>query len=169
MAGDFEVEDFSRRSKTSELDRRELPGATHLARLRKHAPRRADFGIEMPPMLVGRMHDREQRAADYHQRAIAVVEKATNLIALDVEAQFLKWQEAAAEIKEFSEILPIATALPDKVQKLQPKDFTGPALVQANTTAVMVRTQLNDALHIHALALVGLERATAGAFTLHSK
>jgi len=125
------------------------------------------IGLEMPPMLVGRMNDRAQRASDYDQRANAVVEKTTNLVTLDVEAQFLKWQEAAEEIKEFMEILPIAVALPDKVQKLQPKDFTGPALVQANVTSVMVRTQLNDALHMHALALVGLERATAGAFTLH--
>lgn len=125
------------------------------------------IGLEMPPMLVGRMRDRAQRASDFNQRAIAVVEKTTNLVALDVEAQYLKWQEAVEEIRELMEILPIAQALPDKVHKLQPKEFTGSALIQANVTSVMVRTQLNDALHMHALALVGLERATAGAFRLH--
>jgi outer membrane protein TolC len=125
------------------------------------------IGLEMPPMLVGRMRDRSQRAADFNQRAIAVVEKTTNLVTLDVEAQYLKWQEAVEEIKELSEILPLAKALPDRVQKLNAQEFTGSALIQANTTSVLVRTQLNDALHMHALALVGLERATAGAFRMH--
>ena len=37
-------------------------------------------------------------------------------------------------------------------------------MIDANLTSITVRTQLNDALHTHALGLAGLERATAGAF-----
>ena len=33
--------------------------------------------------------------------------------------------------------------------------------------AIQVRTQLNDEMHIHALALAGLERATAGGFRIY--
>ena len=46
-------------------------------------------------------------------------------------------------------------------------DLTGVAIIQANLTAIQVRTQLNDEMHIHALALAGLERSTAGAFRIY--
>lgn len=125
------------------------------------------FTIEMGAMLAGRKADRVQRATDLHQRANAVVDKTTNLVSLDVEAQFLKWQEAVEEIQELSGIQKIALELPDKVLKLNPNEFTSQAVIQANFTAIMVRTQLNDAMHMHALALAGLERATAGAFRVY--
>lgn len=121
-------------------------------------------GPEMPPMIIGRVHDRVQRAADFHQRALAVVDKTTNLVTLDVEAQYLKWREAAEEVRDLSDILDVASKLPDRVYNLNPKDYTSQALINANMTAAMVKSQLNDAKHMHALALAGLERATAGAF-----
>jgi hypothetical protein len=33
--------------------------------------------------------------------------------------------------------------------------------------AINVRTSLNDQMHLHALSLAGLERATAGAFRIY--
>jgi outer membrane protein TolC len=125
------------------------------------------IGPEFPVKLIGRMRDRVQRASDFSVRATAVVEKATSLASLDVEAQYFKWVEAAEEVKDLREILPIAKSLPKRVQDLAPKEFTSSALIQANVTSVMVRTQLNDAEHTHALALAGLERATAGAFRVY--
>jgi outer membrane protein TolC len=126
------------------------------------------FSIEMPAVLSGRKPDRVQRARDLSDRAQAVVDKAHNLISLDVEAQFLKWQEAVEDIQGLQKIYGIAQQLPDQVLKLvQGKDLTGPAIVQANLVAINVRTQLNDQLHIHAIALAGLERATAGAFRVY--
>jgi hypothetical protein len=50
---------------------------------------------------------------------------------------------------------------------LDPADFTANAVISANITAVMVQSQLNEAKHMHALALAGLERATAGAFRVY--
>jgi outer membrane protein TolC len=122
------------------------------------------IGPEMPVFLVGRKADRAQRAADLGQRANAVVEKTTNLVSLDVEAQYLKWQEAAEEVQDLKSIEKLARDLPVRVQQLNPNEFTSQAIIQANVTAIMVRTNLNDAMHMHALALAGLERATAGAF-----
>jgi outer membrane protein TolC len=119
---------------------------------------------EMPTMLAGRKHDRMARAADFAARANAVVDKTTSLVALDVESQYFKWVEAAEDIEDLSAILKTATDLPKKVQDLDPADFTASAVIQANFTSVMVRSQLNEARHNHALALTGLERATAGAF-----
>ena len=125
------------------------------------------FAIEYPSMLVGFRRDRLTRAQALNDRAVAVVDKANNLVSLDVEAQYLKWQEAAEDVANLSGIQKIARDLPQKVQDLQPKDFTGSSVIQANITAVMVRTELNDAMHLHALALAGLERATAGAFRVY--
>ncbi len=125
------------------------------------------FGIEMPAQLAGRRADRVARAAALHQRANAVVDKTTSLVALDTEAQFLKWQEAAEGVEDLSSVIAMALQLVKDVQALDPTQFTSGAVIQANITSVMVRTQLNDAKHMHALALAGLERATAGAFRIY--
>ena len=130
--------------------------------------RPAAIGIEMPPMIAGRKRDREARASALNDRAAAVVDKANSLVALDVEAQYLNWHEAVEDVESLKSIEKIAQGLPDRVQKLQPKDFTSSAVIQANITAIMVRTELNDAMHMHALALAGLERATAGAFRVQT-
>jgi outer membrane protein TolC len=126
------------------------------------------IGLEMPPMLAGRKWDRVQRARDLNDRASAVVEKTNNLVSLDVEAQYLKWQEAVEEIQYLRSIYETAQKLPDQVLKLvQGKDLTSTQIIQANLTAILVRTSLNDEMHTHALALAGLERATAGAFRVY--
>jgi hypothetical protein len=122
------------------------------------------FAPEMPTMLAGRKADRVARASDFAARAAAVVDKTTSLVALDVEAQYLKWLEAAEDIEDLSAVVKLSKDLPGKVQELDPTDFTATAVIQANVQAVTVRSQLNEARFNHVLALVGLERATAGAF-----
>ena len=125
------------------------------------------FSLEMPSILAGRKADRVHRASDLAGRARAVVDKAHNLVSLDVEVQYLKWQEAVEDIQNLSEIQKVARELPGRVEKLAAKDFTSAAVIQANITAIMVRTQLNEQMHMHALALAGLERATAGYFRIY--
>ncbi len=122
------------------------------------------IGPEIAPMVVGRKADRVQRVTDFAARSSAVVDKTTNLISLDVEAMYLKWQEAVTQVESLARIADKSVGLPKRVQDLNPREFTSSAIIQANTVAIMVRTQLNDALHTHALALAGLERASAGAF-----
>jgi outer membrane protein TolC len=124
------------------------------------------FAPEWPTVLVGRRPDRVDRASALTQRSTAVVDKAQSLVSLDVEAQYFKWKEAITEVTELSTIQKLARELPDRVQKLNPADFTSRAVIDSNITAITVRTQLNDALHMHALGLTGLERATAGAFRI---
>ena len=125
------------------------------------------IGPEMPPSLAGPRRFRIARASDLFQRSTAVVDKATSLVSLDVENQYLKWHEAVESIQSLSGIQDRARGMPDRVQKLEPKDFTSSAVIQATTTAILVQTQLNDHMHMHALALAGLERATAGGFRVY--
>ncbi len=124
------------------------------------------FALEYGTQLAGRKKDRVDRAGHLHDRALAVVDKATNLVSLDVEAQFLKWQEAVTDVENLRGIEALARTLPKKARDADPKNFTSQAVIQANIMAIMVRTQLNDEMHMHALALAGLERATAGAFRI---
>jgi outer membrane protein TolC len=125
------------------------------------------FSIEMAPMLGGRKKDRVQRATDLAQRAAAVVDKAENLVSLEVVAQYLKWQEAVDDIQSLRRIEKLAAEFPKRVQTLNAKEFTSSAVIQANMAAIQVRSQLNEEMHNHALALAGLERATAGAFRVY--
>jgi hypothetical protein len=126
------------------------------------------FAPEYPSLLAGRKSDRAQRARFLDERMSAVVDKAENLVSLDVVAQYLKWQESVEDIQQLRSVYELAQKLPDQVQKLmQGKDLTGVAIIQSNMTAIQVRTQLNDEMHIHALALAGLERATAGGFRIY--
>ena len=98
------------------------------------------FGLEMPIRFAGRKQDRMARSPSaLSDRSGSVGDKANNLVALDVEAQFLKLQEAVEDIQNLTGIQKIAEGLPDRVQKLQPKDFTSSNIIQANTTAIMVR------------------------------
>jgi hypothetical protein len=124
-------------------------------------------GFEMPVGVVGRKADRVQRVQDLLGRANAVVAKTHNLVALDVEIMYLKWKEAVEDIGELQGIVKIAQDLPVRVQDLLPKDYTSSAIIQSNTTSIMTRTQLNEAIYMHALALAGLERATAGGFSIY--
>jgi hypothetical protein len=125
------------------------------------------FAPEMAAVVAGRKRDRMARVSDFAARAAAVVDKTNSLVSLDVEVQYLKWLEAAEDIEELSGIIELARDLPKKVKDLDPTDFTASAVINANITAVTVRGQLNDARYMHALALAGLERATAGAFRVY--
>jgi outer membrane protein TolC len=125
------------------------------------------LGPEYPTMFAGRKADRLARAEELYTRSRAVVDKAINLVSLDVEVQYLNLEESAEAVQSLQGIQKLARDLPGKVQKLNPKDFTSAAVIQANTTAVLVRTQLNEAMHNHAIALAGLERASAGAFRIY--
>ena len=127
------------------------------------------IGMEYPPMLIGSKHNRVARAVALNDRAQAVTDKTYNLISLDVEAMYLKWQEAVTEIQYYSAASKKAGPLLDDIIKKSgdnPGDLTSGPIIQASTIAVMARTQLNEARHTHALALAGLERATAGTFNV---
>ncbi len=128
-----------------------------------HEYRPYAIGLEMPVFMIGKRLDRVDRTAELNARAGAVVEKTTNLVWLDAEAAFSKWQEAVGRIGHLAKARPLAK----KVADLEAKRFNDKAvavddLIRSRTLEEQLRAQYNEALYQHALALAGLERVTAG-------
>jgi outer membrane protein TolC len=127
-------------------------------------------GPEMPTFLVGKRPERVQRASDYATRAQAVVDKTNNLIALEVEANYLKWLEAAEKIRNLQNTPDSAGKIADKVQaRFNEGNVSGEELLRAQTMEDLVRSQYTEALFNQVLGLAALERATAGGYKLTVK
>jgi outer membrane protein TolC len=123
------------------------------------------IGIEMPTLLGGKKADRIQRARAFNARAAAVVDKTRNLITLEVEANYYKWQEALLKLQKLQKTLKLARDVGRSVEeRLQSGNVTGEELIRAQTLEEQSRAQYNDALYMHALGLAGLERVTAGGY-----
>jgi outer membrane protein TolC len=121
----------------------------------------------MPASLAGRKADRIERAQLLTDRASAVVDKTNNLVALEVEATYLKWLEAAQKVKGLEEAPRIAVEITDKVKKEFDKGKVGgEAILRAQGMEEQIAASYNEALYMHALALAALERVTAGGYRL---
>ena len=128
------------------------------------------IGLDVPPMLFGKRDSRVARAQDIHDRTAFVVEKAENLVMLEVEVYYLKWKQASGQIKTLEGSLKLAS----KVAETQAQRFTqqvigGEEYVRAQALRDQTQAEYNDALYQHALALAGLQRSTAGGFQLPRK
>jgi outer membrane protein TolC len=125
------------------------------------------IGIEMPPTLVGKRGDRQARAEDFSARAAAVVDKARNLITLEAEDAYLKWQQNSANAARAHD----AADRGDKLAERILEDFKslGEAVdykevLEARVLASQARAQYNEAKFKVIVALAALERITGGGF-----
>jgi outer membrane protein TolC len=122
---------------------------------------------EMPTLLAGERPDRVQHAQDLHTRAAAALEATRNLIGLEAQDAFIRWQEASREARETREAADTADKLAEDVNK----DFTSGLkvkvedVVNARVLASTARSQYNEYLYREILALIDLERISAGAFS----
>ncbi len=121
---------------------------------------------EMPTTLVGSRADRMARASAFHERARAAVEKTRNLIALDAEDAFRRWEEASAKVPHARRAADAGEGL---AKNLSQAFTTGGNVQAADVTNAQVlgsqaQSQYNQFLYEEILALADLERATEGAF-----
>src|SRR5262245_1086056 len=118
------------------------------------------IGLEMPVFMVGSRWDRVDRAEQFYGRAGAVADKTTNLVVLDAEIAFLKWEEASGRIKHLRRAREISVEYAKLADK-RFQDATGKLapdeLVRARTLEEQTLAQYNEALYLHVLALAGLE------------
>jgi outer membrane protein TolC len=131
-----------------------------------HEYRPGAVGLEMPTMLVGKRSDRVERAHALSARAAAVVDKTRNLIALEVEDAFLKWQEAvqqAAKNRRAAELgEKLAVANLNDLKADQNVVFRD--VLEAVLLGAQARLSYNEAVFHYVNALAALERATGGGF-----
>jgi outer membrane protein TolC len=121
---------------------------------------------EMPTLLVGTMPERVERARSLSERAKAVYHTARNLVALEAEDAFLRWEEAAQEARQARQGADAA----DKLAADLKKDFTARLKVKvedvigAGVLSAQARSQYNEYVYRKILALADLERVTEGGF-----
>jgi outer membrane protein TolC len=121
---------------------------------------------EMPTLLAGSRKERVSRAHSFHARALAAVDVTRNLVVLDAESAYLRWEQASLQAKEAREAAETAESNARDLNK----DYTAGAkvkvddVVNAWVLASQARAQYNEALYRQILALADLERITAGAF-----
>jgi outer membrane protein TolC len=145
----------------SDIHSRQVPQGFHNGEYRPGAQ-----PPEMPTLLAGSRGERVKHAESLHARAEAGLEETRNLIALEAEDAFLRWEEASREA-------PDARAAADTGDKLADdltKQFTSGLkvkvedVVSAQVLASQARSQYNEFVYHEILALIDLERITAGAF-----
>src|SRR5262249_23100386 len=121
---------------------------------------------EMPTMLVGSRAERQKHAQSLHVRARAAAEVARNLIALEAEDAYLRWEEATLQVGPAREAAETGDRLADDLTK----DFTAglkvkvEEVINARVLAAQARSQYNEFLYKQDLALADLERISAGGF-----
>jgi outer membrane protein TolC len=130
------------------------------------------LSLEMPTILPGSRNDRVEQARALSARAAAVADKTRNLIILEAEDAWLRWQEASRKKQKYAEARQKALAynkdmqsgfaLPVEADK--PPKYRFDDVINANLLAAQAKLDYNQALYQADLALAALERATAGGF-----
>lgn len=117
---------------------------------------------EMPTLLAGSRHDRVDQAQTLSARAWAVSEKARHLIALEAEAAFHRWREAATRAERTAaardKARSAATIADEKI-----KDEVG-ELLRMQEMLAQFEVEANENVYRSLLELATLERVTAGGF-----
>ncbi len=169
----YEVDAQSRRllpnSRTfaanSDLHAQAVPGGT--AGSLEDSYRPSALAPEMPPFLSGKRCDRIEQAEAYSARAAAVADKTRDLIGLDVEQAFLRWQEAAAQLPELDQAAGDARKAFDALKERFNAETRGATVSEWLSYGTLRTDLLVEANRVRFRLLVSLahlERATGGAF-----
>jgi outer membrane protein TolC len=95
------------------------------------------------------------------------VQKTTNLITLEVDAAYLKWEEAACKIRILAGTPEMAAKTAKTVQgRFDQGATSGEDLIKARTQEDYAQAQYNEALFTHAVALATIERVTGGGYRM---
>jgi outer membrane protein TolC len=145
----------------SDIHSRQVPQEIHNSEYRP-----GGVPPEYPTLLAGSREERMKHAESLHARAATVVDTTRNLIVLETEDAFLRWEEAKGEADKAREAADAGDKLAEGLRKgrLGGQKVTIEALVNGYVLASQARSQYNEYLYRQILALADLERATAGGF-----
>lgn len=107
-----------------------------------------------------------ERAKAFSARAGAVVEKARNLVRLDAEDAYIRWEEAVKKVAQAHEAARagarLAKATRDAVVGGQHDKIDD--ILTTEVIAAQAQSTYNEALFQQIVSLADLQRATAGGF-----
>lgn len=127
--------------------------------------RPAGVAPEMPATLVGSKCDRVAQARAYNVRAEALADKTRNLIVLEAEQAYFRWEEASRKLPHHEKAAEQAEAVANLLRKRFDTDKTTlDSVLTARNLAGQLRAQANQTRYQLLLALAMLERVTAGGF-----
>jgi outer membrane protein TolC len=120
-------------------------------------------GPEMPAFLAGMPNARAQRACFYYERSLAVLQKANNLITLEVEECCVRLKEQIRQIELLKEASAQAKKLVDDAMVLYRNDqMKTEQLLTIQLLEAQASSSLNEAYFKFGQAIGLLQRATAG-------
>jgi outer membrane protein TolC len=124
------------------------------------------IGLDFPSMFVGPKEIRMQRASDVLGRSAAAAEKVHNLVALEAEDTFFKWEEAVAKIANYTQAAKDAEALSQRMTSALDSGVIQSYrdVLETLVLGAQIQSYLNEALYNHAVALTEIERVTNGGF-----
>jgi outer membrane protein TolC len=122
--------------------------------------------LEMPVMFVGSRPYRVERAQDLGVRAGAVLDKTRNLVTLEAEDAYFKYEEAVRKMPLVTE----ASTAGARLAKTTRDDFTANSKVKVDdiltgeALAAQAKAAANENIYNLIVALAGLQRVTGGGF-----
>lgn len=122
--------------------------------------------LEMPVLFAGPRSYRVERAKDLGARASAVVDKTRNLVTLEAEDAFFKYEEAIRKLPLVNE----ASTSGARLAKTTREDFTANSKVKIDdiltgeALAAQAKASANETLYNLIIAVAGLQRVTGGGF-----
>jgi len=125
-------------------------------------------GLEMPVQITGSRCDRVEQARAYNARAEAVVVKTRNLIALEAEQAYLRWQEATQKVQHLDKAArdarKLANDLRENFKQYQQSRVPADRVLDTGILATQLRADYNQARYQQRVALAVIERVTSGGF-----
>jgi outer membrane protein TolC len=122
--------------------------------------------LEMPVMFAGSRSYRVERAQDLGVRAGAVVDKTRNLITLEAEDAFFKYEEAVRKLPLVTD----ASTAGARLSKTTRDDFTANSkekiddILTGEALAAQAKASVNETIYQLIISLAGLQRVTGGGF-----
>lgn len=125
------------------------------------------IGLDFPTLFVGPREVRVQRAAEVTARSAAAAEKARNLVTLEAEDTYYRWEETVQKIAKFTQAAKDAEELAKRASSALDSGVIQSYrdVLEILVLGAQIRANLNEARYNHAVALTEIERVTGGAFT----
>jgi outer membrane protein TolC len=124
------------------------------------------IGFDFPTLFVGPREIRVQRAAEVTNRSAAAADKAKNLVTLEAEDTYYRWEETVQKIAKFTQAAKDAEELGKRASSALESGVIQSYrdVLEILVLGAQIRANLNEARYNHAVALTELERVTGGAF-----